>query len=199
MKDAARTRPASMGGGLVELGILSLGDLQRDQRTGRPQRAVDRMAEILGYAVLADQLGLDVFALGEPPASPALRSSASGRGNGKIRGPGSTLGNPPTTRTEPASRCNPMLNWSGPCSWPRSKQATALQVVTGPRSRSAHASITSWRAQTRSYQACYARPRTIRYIGVVTRLRGPNCLRSCTKQARERSRHGAEGADPLHR
>jgi hypothetical protein len=42
---------------LVELGILSLGDLQRDQRTGRRHRPVDRMAEILQYAVLADQLG----------------------------------------------------------------------------------------------------------------------------------------------
>jgi alkanesulfonate monooxygenase SsuD/methylene tetrahydromethanopterin reductase-like flavin-dependent oxidoreductase (luciferase family) len=49
----------------VELGVLSLGDLQRDQRTGRLHRPVDRMAEILGYAVLADQLGLDVFAVGE--------------------------------------------------------------------------------------------------------------------------------------
>ena len=37
----------------MELGILSLGDLQRDQRTGRLHRPVDRMAEILGYAVLA--------------------------------------------------------------------------------------------------------------------------------------------------
>ena len=47
----------------MELGILSLGDLQRDQRTGRLHRPVDRMAEILGYAVLADQLGLDrIFA-----------------------------------------------------------------------------------------------------------------------------------------
>jgi hypothetical protein len=50
---------------LVELGVLSLGDLQRDQRTGRRHRPVDRMAEILGYAVLDDQLGLDVFAIGE--------------------------------------------------------------------------------------------------------------------------------------
>jgi hypothetical protein len=55
----------------VELGILSLGDLQRDQRTGRPHRPVDRMAEILGYAMLADQLGLDVFALGHAGADPA--------------------------------------------------------------------------------------------------------------------------------
>jgi alkanesulfonate monooxygenase SsuD/methylene tetrahydromethanopterin reductase-like flavin-dependent oxidoreductase (luciferase family) len=49
----------------VELGVLSLGDLQRDQRTGRLHRPVDRMAEILRYAELADQLGLDVFAIGE--------------------------------------------------------------------------------------------------------------------------------------
>jgi alkanesulfonate monooxygenase SsuD/methylene tetrahydromethanopterin reductase-like flavin-dependent oxidoreductase (luciferase family) len=33
--------------------------------TGRRHRPVDRMAEILGYAVLADQLGLEVFAVGE--------------------------------------------------------------------------------------------------------------------------------------
>jgi alkanesulfonate monooxygenase SsuD/methylene tetrahydromethanopterin reductase-like flavin-dependent oxidoreductase (luciferase family) len=48
-----------------ELGVLSLGDLQRDQRSGRAHRPADRMAEVLGYAVLADQLGLDVFAVGE--------------------------------------------------------------------------------------------------------------------------------------
>jgi len=59
----------------VELGILSLGDLQRDQRTGRLHRPVDRMAEILGYAVLADQLGLDVFALGEHHSADFLTSS----------------------------------------------------------------------------------------------------------------------------
>src|SRR6204780_4428726 len=59
----------------MELGILSLGDLQGDQRTGRPHRPVDRMAEILGYAVLADQLGLDVFALGEHHSAEFLTSS----------------------------------------------------------------------------------------------------------------------------
>ncbi len=59
----------------MELGILSLGDLQRDQRTGRPHRPVDRMAEILDYAVLADQLGLDVFALGEHHSAESFTSS----------------------------------------------------------------------------------------------------------------------------
>jgi alkanesulfonate monooxygenase SsuD/methylene tetrahydromethanopterin reductase-like flavin-dependent oxidoreductase (luciferase family) len=60
---------------LVELGILSLGDLQRDQRTGRPHRPVDRMAEVLRYAVLADQLGLDVFAVGEHHSAEFFTSS----------------------------------------------------------------------------------------------------------------------------
>jgi alkanesulfonate monooxygenase SsuD/methylene tetrahydromethanopterin reductase-like flavin-dependent oxidoreductase (luciferase family) len=60
---------------LVELGILSLGDLQRDQRTGRRHRPVDRMAEILQYAVLADQLGLEVFAVGEHHSAEFFASS----------------------------------------------------------------------------------------------------------------------------
>ncbi|HEY1666399.1 MAG TPA: LLM class flavin-dependent oxidoreductase [Trebonia sp.] len=49
----------------MELGILTLGDLQRDPSTGRAHRPVDRTSEILGYAALADELGLDVFAVGE--------------------------------------------------------------------------------------------------------------------------------------
>ena len=57
----------------MELGILSLGDLQRDQRTGRAK--ADRMTEILGYAMLADQLGLDVFALGEHHSAEFFTSS----------------------------------------------------------------------------------------------------------------------------
>jgi hypothetical protein len=48
------------GGLIVELGILTLGDLQRDPTTGRAHRPVDRTSDILGYAALADQLGLDV-------------------------------------------------------------------------------------------------------------------------------------------
>ena len=59
----------------MEVGVLSLGDLQRDQRTGRLNRPVDRMAEILGYAVLADQMGLDVFAVGEHHSAQFFTSS----------------------------------------------------------------------------------------------------------------------------
>src|SRR5205814_4566058 len=49
----------------VELGILSLSDLQTNLDTGQPASAVERSDDIINYAVLADQLGLDLFALGE--------------------------------------------------------------------------------------------------------------------------------------
>ncbi|MGD0558342.1 MAG: LLM class flavin-dependent oxidoreductase, partial [Streptosporangiaceae bacterium] len=59
----------------MELGILSLGDLQRDLATGRLHRPVDRTAAILGYAALADQLGLDIFAVGEHHSADFFTSS----------------------------------------------------------------------------------------------------------------------------
>ncbi len=49
----------------MERGILSLADVQTDPLTGRPCPAEQRLDEIASYAALADQLGLDVFALGE--------------------------------------------------------------------------------------------------------------------------------------
>ena len=49
----------------MELGILSLSDMQIDSATGQLVPALQRIDEILDYAVLADRLGLDVFALGE--------------------------------------------------------------------------------------------------------------------------------------
>src|SRR5580693_2488059 len=59
----------------MELGILTLGDRQRDPSTGRLHRAADRMTDILGYAALADQLGLDVFAVGEHHSAEFFTSS----------------------------------------------------------------------------------------------------------------------------
>jgi alkanesulfonate monooxygenase SsuD/methylene tetrahydromethanopterin reductase-like flavin-dependent oxidoreductase (luciferase family) len=49
----------------MELGVLSLSDIQVDPDAGVPVKTGQRLDEIVGYAVLADQLGLDVFALGE--------------------------------------------------------------------------------------------------------------------------------------
>ena len=49
----------------IELGALSLADLQRSLDTGTTATAADRIDEIVGYGMLAERLGLDVFALGE--------------------------------------------------------------------------------------------------------------------------------------
>src|ERR1700710_3151547 len=49
----------------MELGIVSLSDIQIDPRSGQLFPAEQRLTEIIGYAQLADTLGLDVFGLGE--------------------------------------------------------------------------------------------------------------------------------------
>ncbi len=49
----------------IELGALSLSDLQRSLDTGTTATAADRSDEIVGYGTRAERLGLDVFALGE--------------------------------------------------------------------------------------------------------------------------------------
>ena len=46
----------------MELGIISLSDIQTDSVTGRPFRYGQRLDEITGYLTLADRRGLDVFA-----------------------------------------------------------------------------------------------------------------------------------------
>ncbi len=48
-----------------QLGLYTFGELTPDARTGKAIRAEQRLAEILGAAKLADELGLDVFAVGE--------------------------------------------------------------------------------------------------------------------------------------
>ncbi len=49
----------------IELGALSLSDLQRSLDTGTTATAADRSDRIVGYGTRAERLGLDVFALGE--------------------------------------------------------------------------------------------------------------------------------------
>lgn len=49
----------------MEFGILSLSDLPISLDTGRPVSAAQRIADTIDYAVLADELGLDLFGLGE--------------------------------------------------------------------------------------------------------------------------------------
>ncbi|MEU5567634.1 LLM class flavin-dependent oxidoreductase [Micromonospora musae] len=49
----------------MELGILTLSDLQTSLDTGKPVTAAQRVADTIGYGMLADQLGIDLFAVGE--------------------------------------------------------------------------------------------------------------------------------------
>src|SRR3954452_11196204 len=49
----------------MQLGSISLSDLAVDAQTGRSIAALDRIDDTLAYARAADELGLDVFTLGE--------------------------------------------------------------------------------------------------------------------------------------
>ena len=49
----------------MEIGIISLTDRQIDPTTGEPVLPSERIDEVVGYGVLADRLGLDLFVVGE--------------------------------------------------------------------------------------------------------------------------------------
>lgn len=59
----------------MEIGIDSFAMLAIDPRTGHLQSAPDRMASVLAEVELADQVGLDVFGLGEHHRENALDSA----------------------------------------------------------------------------------------------------------------------------
>ncbi|GAB2869422.1 LLM class flavin-dependent oxidoreductase [Nocardioides pacificus] len=75
----------------MELGVISLSDVQTDPSTGQPHSFERRLEEIVGYATLADRAGLDVFALGEhhtldfAVSSPAVVLAAAATRTSRIR------------------------------------------------------------------------------------------------------------------
>jgi alkanesulfonate monooxygenase SsuD/methylene tetrahydromethanopterin reductase-like flavin-dependent oxidoreductase (luciferase family) len=75
----------------MELGVISLSDIQVDPATGEPHPLEQRLDEIVGYATLADRTGLDVFALGEhhtldfAVSSPAVVLAAAATRTGRVR------------------------------------------------------------------------------------------------------------------
>jgi alkanesulfonate monooxygenase SsuD/methylene tetrahydromethanopterin reductase-like flavin-dependent oxidoreductase (luciferase family) len=75
----------------MELGILSLSDLQLDPETGAQHDAGRRTREIISYAIAAEQAGLDVFGLGEhhtpdfAVANPAVPLAAIAQATTRIR------------------------------------------------------------------------------------------------------------------
>jgi hypothetical protein len=75
----------------VELGIISLSDLQIDPTTHARHDAGRRLHEIVSYAVAADQPGVNVFGLGEHHcldfaiANPAVPLAAIAQATSRIR------------------------------------------------------------------------------------------------------------------
>ena len=49
----------------MELGVCTFGDLTLDPATGKPVNAHQRIRDLMKEIVLAEQVGLDVFAIGE--------------------------------------------------------------------------------------------------------------------------------------
>ena len=50
---------------LMELGVYSFGDLAADVRTGQEITTRQRLADLVAQAKMADEAGIEVFALGE--------------------------------------------------------------------------------------------------------------------------------------
>jgi alkanesulfonate monooxygenase SsuD/methylene tetrahydromethanopterin reductase-like flavin-dependent oxidoreductase (luciferase family) len=75
----------------MELGLYTFGDITPDPNTGRAVGVPQRYAEIFAAAKLADEVGLDVFGVGEhhrldiPRASPAVVMAAIAGATKRIR------------------------------------------------------------------------------------------------------------------
>jgi probable LLM family oxidoreductase len=75
----------------MELGLYTLSDLITDPKTGTPMNAHDRIDETIKAATLADQVGLDVFGVGEhhrldfAVSSPAIVLAAIAQATKSIR------------------------------------------------------------------------------------------------------------------
>ncbi|MFG2476240.1 CE1758 family FMN-dependent luciferase-like monooxygenase [Streptomyces fagopyri] len=59
----------------MQFGIFGVGDVAVDPTTGRQDTEYDRIKAVLEYAELAEQVGLDVFAIGEHHNPPFMPSS----------------------------------------------------------------------------------------------------------------------------
>jgi alkanesulfonate monooxygenase SsuD/methylene tetrahydromethanopterin reductase-like flavin-dependent oxidoreductase (luciferase family) len=75
----------------MELGLYTLSDLITDPKTGIRMTAHDRIGETIKAATLADQVGLDVFGVGEhhrldfAVSSPAIVLAAIAQATKRIR------------------------------------------------------------------------------------------------------------------
>jgi putative FMN-dependent luciferase-like monooxygenase len=68
-------RGMTKGGGAMQIGIFSVSDITRDPLTGRTPSEAERIDAIVRIARRADEVGLDVFAIGEHHNPPFVSSS----------------------------------------------------------------------------------------------------------------------------
>ena len=61
----------------VELGVFGIGDLSTDPVTGRSVSTTERLAALSRIAIHAEEVGFDVFALGEHHVTPFVSSAVS--------------------------------------------------------------------------------------------------------------------------
>jgi len=75
----------------MEVGVYTFAEITPDQRTGAPERASRRLRELIEEVELADQVGLDVFGIGEhhrpdyAVSAPAVVLAAAAERTKKIR------------------------------------------------------------------------------------------------------------------
>jgi putative FMN-dependent luciferase-like monooxygenase len=65
----------SLGRGLMQFGVFTVGDVTRDPTTGAEPTEHDRLSAIVAIAEKAEEVGLDVFATGEHHNPPFVPSS----------------------------------------------------------------------------------------------------------------------------
>ncbi|MDZ4234981.1 MAG: LLM class flavin-dependent oxidoreductase, partial [Dietzia sp.] len=59
----------------MQFGIFSIADITPDPHTGQVSTEHERLEAVVEYAIQAEQVGLDVFALGEHHIPPFVTSS----------------------------------------------------------------------------------------------------------------------------
>src|SRR5690554_3985082 len=65
MRDIQDVQPSRSEPDLMEIGIYTFGDATEDALTGQKTSPQQRMQELIAEIELADQVGLDVFGVGE--------------------------------------------------------------------------------------------------------------------------------------
>ena len=97
----------------MEIGVYTFGEVTFDPETGRQLNAQERLRDLIEEIELADQVGLDVFAVGEhhrpdyAVSAPAVGLAAAAERTKRIRLSGGS------SRRRWVTRCEPSRGGSG--------------------------------------------------------------------------------------